>query len=187
MPTSTDPGELHVRGSHGEKPARRSRSRPASHKIDAWAKWKGNGLKGSFDILGKLSCSPAPALSVEKLQKIAGTKGPYTEASVTGQVGDTVDYEIVGREHRQRAADDRQRRTSSIANCTGISGGPGPGEELEVGASTTYRCTHVLTETGSYTNKAEVSGIPPEYEGHPGLPVTSTSKHPSSRKCPRPR
>jgi hypothetical protein len=37
---------------------------PGEYKIDAWAKWNGNGLKGSFDILGRLVCSPAPELSV---------------------------------------------------------------------------------------------------------------------------
>ncbi len=173
VPTSTIPGSFTFEGPSGETRTE-FQAPPGFYKIDAWAKWKGNGLKGSFDILGKLSCSPAPALSVQKLQKIAGTTGSYTTAPVTGQVGDTVDYEIV------------VKNTGNVPltigsqdfidhNCTGITGGPGAGEALEVGASTTYRCTHVLTEAGSYTNKAEVSGIPPEYEGHPGLPVTSTS------------
>jgi hypothetical protein len=143
---------------------------PGVYKVDAWAKWKGNGLKGSFDVLGKLSCSPTPALSVEKLQKIAGTTGTFTTAPVSGQVGDTVDYEIV------------VTNTGNVPltidgydvvdhNCTGIAGGAGS-EPLEVGASTTYTCSHVLTEAGSYTNTAEVSGVPPE---HDGPPVTSTS------------
>jgi hypothetical protein len=173
VPTSTIPGSFTFAGPTGETRTA-FQAPPGFYKIDAWAKWKGNGLKGSFDILGKLSCSPAPALSVEKLQKIASTTGPYTTAPVTGQVGDTVDYEIVVKNEGNVPLTIGSGDFVDH-NCTGISGGPGPGEELEVGASTTYRCTHVLTETGSYTNKAEVSGIPPEYEGHPGLPVTSTS------------
>jgi hypothetical protein len=173
LPTSTIPGSFTFAGPTGETRTA-FQAPPGFYKIDAWAKWKGNGLKGSFDVLGKLSCSPAPALSVEKLQKIAGTAGPYTTAPVSGQVGDTVDYEIVVKNTGNMPLTIGSRDFVDH-NCTGISGGPGPGEELEVGASTTYRCTHVLTEMGSYTNKAEVSGIPPEYEGHPSPPVTSTS------------
>jgi uncharacterized repeat protein (TIGR01451 family) len=167
VPTSTITGSFTFPGPTGETRTA-FEAPPGFYKIDAWARWKGNGLKGSFDILGKLSCSSAPALTVEKLQKIAGTTGPYTSSPVTGQVGETVDYEIV------------VKNTGNVPlkignsdfidhKCTGISGGPSK-EELEVGASATYRCEHVLTETGSYTNEAEVSGIPPT-----GLPVTSTS------------
>jgi uncharacterized repeat protein (TIGR01451 family) len=167
VPTSTITGNFTFPGPAGETRTA-FEAPPGFYKIDAWARWRGNGLKGSFDILGKLSCSSAPALTVQKLQKIAGTTGPYTSSPVTGQVGETVDYEIVVKNTgnvplKIGNADFIDRK------CTGISGGP-PGEGLEVGASTTYRCEHVLTETGSYANTAEVSGVPPT-----GLPVTSTS------------
>jgi hypothetical protein len=143
---------------------------PRAYKIDAWAKWSGNGLKGSFDVLGKLSCSPMPAFSVEKLQKIAGGSGSYTPSPITGEVGDTVDYEIIvkntGNVPLSFGSEDVVDR-----NCGTLSGGPESGT-LAVGASATYTCTHVLEAPGPYTNKAEVSGIPPTGDG---LPVTHTS------------
>jgi|GEM_PF-1912495 hypothetical protein len=143
---------------------------PRAYKVDAWAKWSGNGLKGSFDVLGKLACSPAPAFSVEKLQKIAGGSGSYTPSPITGEVGDTVDYEILvkntGNVPLSFGGEDVIDR-----NCGTLSGGPEAGT-LAVGAAATYTCTHVLEAPGPYTNKAEVSGIPPAGDGPP---VTHTS------------
>jgi hypothetical protein len=143
---------------------------PGEYKIDAWAKWNGNGLKGSFDVLGRLTCSATPGFTVEKLQRIAGTGGSFTSAPITGELGDTVDYEIVvkntGNVPLSFGGEDVVDR-----NCGPISGGLVSGT-LAVGASTTYTCTHVLEEVGSYSNKAEVSGIPPTGDGPP---ITHTS------------
>jgi hypothetical protein len=138
---------------------------PGEYKIDAWAKWNGNGMKGSFDILGRLACSASPEFSVEKLQKIAGSGGFFTAAPIIGAVGDTVDYEIVvkntGNVPLSFGSEDVVDK-----NCGVISGGPASGT-LEVGAQATYTCTHVLEEVGSYVNKAELSGIPPMSDGPP--------------------
>jgi hypothetical protein len=138
---------------------------PGEYKIDAWAKWNGNGMKGSFDILGRLTCSANPEFSVEKLQKISGSGGSFTASPITGEVGDTVDYEIVvkntGNVPLSFGSEDVVDK-----NCGVISGGPASGT-LEVGAQATYTCTHVLEEVGSYANKAELSGIPPTGDGPP--------------------
>lgn len=93
-PPTTIPGGFTFEGSSYEATTP-LQAPPGEYKIDAWAKWNGNGLKGSFDILGRLDCAATPGFTVEKLQKIAGTVGPYTSTRITGEVGDTVDYEIV--------------------------------------------------------------------------------------------
>ena len=143
---------------------------PGEYRIDAWAKWSGNGMKGSFDILGRLVCSADPEFSVEKLQTISGSGGSFTAAPLTGEVGDTVDYELVvkntGNVPLSFGSEDVVDK-----NCGAISGGPASGT-LEVGAQATYTCTHVLEEVGSYANKAELSGTPPVGDGPP---ITHTS------------
>jgi hypothetical protein len=163
--TVTIPGSFTFSGSSGETTT--SFQAPAGvYKVDAWAKW--TEPKGSFDIIGKLGCSPKPALAVEKLQKIAVSTGPYTSAPVTGLIGETVDYEIVVKNTGNVPL---TITSADVAdpNCGAISGGPSP-QPLKMGASATFTCTHVLTESGSYTNTADVSGAPPE-----GPPIHATS------------
>jgi hypothetical protein len=141
---------------------------PGSYKIDGYAHWNTNGLRGGMDVLGSLNCPVAPAFSVEKLQRIAAGNGSYQTAPIVGEVGDTVDYEIV------------VKNTGNVPltlsdftdpNCGAVTGGPGS-TPLAVGASTTYECSRVLEGTGPFTNEAEVSGIPP---GGDGGPITNTS------------
>ena len=38
---------------------------------------------------------PAPAFTIEKLQKIVGSGGGFTKEELTGQIGQTVDYELI--------------------------------------------------------------------------------------------
>ena len=124
---------------------------PGADLIDADAEWRTNGLKGGFDISAKVPCPSAPSFSIEKLQKIAGRNDEYTSSPLSGQVGQTVDYEIL------------VTNTGNVPltlgftdpNCDPgtLSGGPGS-EALAVGASTTYLCTHLLDRAdetaGSY-------------------------------------
>jgi hypothetical protein len=121
-----------------------------------------------MDVLGSLNCPAAPSFSVEKLQRIAAGDGGYEKEPIAGEVGDTVDYEIV------------VKNTGNVPltlsdftdpNCGAVTGGPGS-TPLAVGASTTYECSRVLEHAGSFTNEAEVSGIPP---GGDGGPITNTS------------
>jgi hypothetical protein len=164
-PSTTIPGSFTFEGSSYEATTP-VQAPPGEYKIDAWAKWDGNGLKGSFDIIGRLVCSPAPGLSVKKLQQIAGAGGTYTETPITGELGDTVDYEIV------------VKNTGNVPlsigsedvvdpNCGPLSVTPPFSGTLEVGQEVKYTCTHVLEAVGSYTNVAEVSGIPPTGDGPP--------------------
>jgi hypothetical protein len=165
--TITIPGSFTFSGPSGETTT--PFQAPAGvYKVDAWAKW--TEPKGSFDILGKLACSPKPAMAVEKLQKIAVSTEPYTSAPVTGLIGETVDYEIVVK----NTGNVPLTITSADIvdpHCGAISGGPSP-QPLDMGKSTTFTCTHVLTEAGSYANTAEVSGVPP---AGPPIGVTSNT------------
>jgi hypothetical protein len=148
----------------------------AGYKIDAWGKWTTNGFHGAFDIHAKVTCPAAPALAIEKLQQIAGAGGSYTSTPVTGQVGQTVDYEIV------------VRNTGNVPLSLGnfsdprcdeetISGGPGVAE-LAAGASSTYLCSHLLgtadRTSGRYLNAVTLTATPPEGEGSPISETSNT-------------
>ncbi len=151
---------------------------PGTYLIDAKGKWKNSDGSqtrfGNFDLHSKETCPAAPAFSIEKLQKIAGGSGSYTTTQLTGDVGQTVDYEIIVK-NTGNVPLTLGSLTDSHCDSGTISGGPGGGE-LAVGASTTYACTHVLDEAdqsaGSYSNTAGVTGTPPHSEGSP---VTHTS------------
>jgi hypothetical protein len=145
---------------------------PGTYKLDAWAKWKGNGLKGSFDILGRVSCNPTPGFSIEKLQRI-GT-GSFTKSTLMGTVGETVEYEIVLHNSGNVPLSFEPLVDSNCDEGT-VSGGPGA-SPLAPGASATYMCTHVLSAgdraAGSHSNSARTTGAPPPGDGSP---ITHTS------------
>jgi hypothetical protein len=145
---------------------------PGTYRVDAYAIWKSPGLKSSFDILGELTCRANPGLSIKKEQRIAGSNGGYVPTPLSGEVGDTVDYQMV-----VTNTGNVPMEISAFADphCDAgtISGAP-VGTILAVGASTTYLCRHVLGEAGTYTNTAEVSGIPPSGDGQPVLETSNT-------------
>jgi hypothetical protein len=147
-----------------------------AYAIDAFAKWKGNGLKGSWDIFGKIKCPVRPELHVEKLQKLAGSEEKLTTSTIVGQVGDTVEYSIVvsntGNVPLIIGTPSEPLSGLVDAHCDAgtLSGGTG-GAPLAAGATTRYRCTHLLNSAdeaaGSFTNTATVTGTPPEGDGPP--------------------
>ena len=106
--------------------------------------------------------------TIQKLQEIAGSTGGFTTSSVTGVLGQTVDYEIIV----TNAGDVALTFSGfSDAHCDAgtIAGGPGA-TPLQPGESTTYTCSHVLNSVGSYVNEATVTGTPPGE-----APITQTS------------
>jgi hypothetical protein len=147
-----------------------------AYAIDAFAKWKGNGLKGSWDIFGKIKCPVRPELHVEKLQKLAGGEEKLTTSTIVGQVGDTVEYSIVvsntGNVPLSIGTPSEPVSGLIDAHCDAgtLTGGTG-GAPLAAGAATRYRCTHLLDSAdeaaGSFTNTATVTGTPPEGDGPP--------------------
>jgi hypothetical protein len=151
---------------------------PGSYIIDAQARWRrasANGANGGFDIHAKITCAPDPRLSVEKLQRIEGSaSGAYTSSPQTGEVGQTIGYEILVANPGNVPLTIGDF-TDPRCDAGTITGGPAEGV-LPPGGSSTYLCKHVLDEAdlavGSYENTAMLSGTPPEGDG---ATVTETS------------
>jgi len=147
---------------------------PGHDTIRAVEKWKRNRAHGVFAYAGRVNCASAPAFSVEKLQEIAGGGGSYTTSPLTGQVGRTVDYEILVK-NTGNVPLTLGSFTDPRCDAGTVSGGPGVGA-LAPESSTSYLCTHLLDEAdqsaGSYANTVTVTGTPPNGEGSP---VTHTS------------
>ncbi|HWX97772.1 MAG TPA: hypothetical protein VNZ01_13105 [Solirubrobacteraceae bacterium] len=142
---------------------------PGSGNVDDQASWNTNGFIGHFDLGVPLECPANPDFSIVKLQKIEGSKTGFTSAPLTGKIGQTVDYEIIVK----NTGNVPETFTNfTDANCGPVSGGPGAAP-VETGNSTTYTCSHVLTEVGSYGNSAtDTANAPPRY-GVP--PITHSS------------
>jgi hypothetical protein len=142
--------------------------------ITATARWKVGKLSGHLVVHAKLTCGPEASLSVEKLQEIAGSGGLPTTSSLTGLIGQTVDYEVLVL-NMGNVPLTLGSFTDPHCDAGTLSGGPGEAA-LDPEASTTYTCTHLLNEAdqsaGSYSNTAEVTGTPPESDG---APITDTS------------
>jgi uncharacterized repeat protein (TIGR01451 family) len=127
---------------------------PGSGFVDIHATWNTNGIVGHFDIGVSLECPPEPDFTITKLQEIKGSNAGFTTAQLSGEVGQAVDYEIV------------VKNTGNVplafskfldAGCGTVTGGPGAAK-LPLRASTTYQCSHVLSEVGTYSNSASVTG-----------------------------
>lgn len=151
---------------------------PGAHAyhIDGWTKWHTNGVHGGFDIPVVVKCAADPALEVEKLQKIAGASATYTSSPLGGQVGQTVDYEVLARNTGNVPL---SLGAFSDAGCDAgtITGGPG-GEPLTPGATAAYLCTHLLNAAdataGSYPNTVSLTATPPQGEGSPVSQTSNT-------------
>jgi hypothetical protein len=113
-----------------------------------------------------------PAFTIEKLQEIAGSGSGFTAGTLTGQVGQRVNYVIVVKNTGNEPLT-FSNFTDSKCDPGTITGGPS--KALAPGESATYTCDHVLTSAdqsaGRYENTAVDTGTPPE-----GAPVT----HPSN-------
>jgi hypothetical protein len=112
---------------------------------------------------------PPTGFTIEKLQRIAGSGGSFTTSTLTGQVGQTVEYEIVVK-NTGAVALTLSGLTDSRCDPGTITGGPSGGI-LAAGASTSYLCSHLLNSgdkaAGSYSNTATLTGTPPEGQGPP--------------------
>jgi hypothetical protein len=133
------------------------------HLVKAGAQWRTNGLVGeSGNKRQKLTCAAAQEakLSVQKLQEIAESGGQYTQGELPARAGQTVLYKIV-----VTNSGNTPLVITSFADphCDPgtIHGGQGE-TPLAPTASTTYTCSHLLGEGGSYSNTAEVTARPQE-------------------------
>jgi uncharacterized repeat protein (TIGR01451 family) len=104
-------------------------------------------------------------LSLSKVQEIRGTGTGFTASTLTGAVGQTILYQMTVK-NTGNAPLLLSEFTDIYCDEGTVSGGPGPGATLMPGSSTTYSCSHKLTEadklseTHSYSNIASVSGTP---------------------------
>jgi hypothetical protein len=142
------------------------------YQVDLWATYTIDGAKLHFDWYRKVICPPAPSLSIEKLQRI-GSKTAYTPSPLTGEVGQTVEYEMIV-ENTGNIPLALSALSDPHCDAGTIAGGPGAAP-LAIGATSTFTCTHVLTAAdrtaGAYTNTASDTGTP---VGE-GSPVTGES------------
>ena len=134
------------------------------YSIDAHGVWKTNGVSGNFDDHNKVNCEPH--FSIEKLQEIKGSGTGFTTHPLTGQLGQTVDYEIIVSNTGNLPL---TFSNFTDPNCGTLSGGPGS-SPVAPGESTAYTCEHLLSAVGSYANEASDTGTPPD-----GPPITNTS------------
>lgn len=111
--------------------------------------------------------APAPALTIEKLQEVAGSGSGYSTSTRKALVGETVDYEII-----VKNTGNVPLRFSSLndehCEVNTLTGGPGAAP-LEPGSSTTYQCQHKVTAedaiAGSYKNTATATAMAPAGTG----------------------
>jgi hypothetical protein len=139
---------------------------PGKSHVDANGGWKTNGAQGGFDIGFTLECPPAPGFTVEKLQRIEGSGGGFTASTLTGQVGQTIEYEIVV-DSTGNVPLSFAGLSDAVCDAGTVTGGPGG--ELAAGATATYTCKHVVSEAdvtaGSISNTVTLGGTPPEGQG----------------------
>jgi hypothetical protein len=127
---------------------------PGTHEIFARAEWHTNGFNGENDLGHVVLNCDKPAFTIEKLQQIEGSGNPFTSSELDGELGQTVDYQII------------VKNTGNVPltfseftdeKCTNIAGGPGA-TPVAPGESTTYTCEHLLASFGEYTNAATDTG-----------------------------
>lgn len=158
---------------------------PVGHSlIDIRVKWNTNGLKGGFDMHGNVTCGPAPAFTIEKLQSLGG---PFTTETLSGQVGQTVHYEMIvtNTGNTPLTFSEFSDPRCDPKTIAGISSNP-----VEPMGTLTLVCTHTLTgadrEAGSLTNVATVKGTPEPGEGapitHESNPVVVTPVAPGEKE-----
>jgi hypothetical protein len=141
---------------------------PGHSRVDTGAKWKGNGIQGGFDIHSRKKCPPAPAFTIEKLQRISG---PFTKSPLSGLVGQIVEYEMIVR-NTGNVPLVFSNFSDPRCDPETIKGGPGstplqPGPTPETGESSTFTCSHQLLSTEPYENNATVTATPEPGKGSP--------------------
>ncbi len=120
-----------------------------------------------------MTCPPAPSIAIEKLQRIGAGAG-YVSTPLKGEVGQTVEYEIVV---KNTGNIDLTLGALNDARCDAGTIAGGPAGPLAPGASVTFTCTHLLTAAdqtaGTYVNTASDTATPVG-EGSPVSGETNT-------------
>jgi uncharacterized repeat protein (TIGR01451 family) len=115
----------------------------------------------------------APAITLHKVERIGS--GSFTHGPVTGNVGETVDYQMrvtnTGNTTLVIAFTDDQCDSGTLSGPSVLSGSyDASTRTLSAGGELLYTCSHVLAAGDQpYTNTASVIGTPPA-----GPPVSAT-------------
>ena len=113
-----------------------------------------------------------PAFTLEKLQRNAAGIDPFTTATLPGEVGEEVEYEVIAKNTGNVPLKFSNFVDPGCDEGT-LAGGPGE-SSVAAGAATTYTCRHTLTEAddeaGSSATPRRDTGTPPA-----GEPVTHSS------------
>jgi uncharacterized repeat protein (TIGR01451 family) len=116
----------------------------------------------SNTVIAKVPFTGAPAFTMEKTQHVAGQEGTFTIEPVSAVVGETIEYEVLVT-NTGNVPLTFSSFTDAVCDGGTITGGPAGA--VEPGASTTYKCTHLVTiadeEAGGVANVAEDTGTPP--------------------------
>jgi hypothetical protein len=112
---------------------------------------EGTGTKSSNTV--EVEVPTSATFTIEKLQEIAGSNAGFTKSKLTGELGQTVDYEIIVKDTGNVSL---SFKALSDAGCASIS--PTGEETLAPGGEQTYTCSHELTEAGTYANEASIEG-----------------------------
>ena len=147
---------------------------PSKHHIDALARWTTNGVRGNWDIDSIRTChtgeTTGPGYTIEKRQRILGAGGKFVTEELTGEVGQTIEYDIVV---LNTGGVDLTFTSFTDPRCDAgtLKGGfEGP---VAPGASVEFKCTHVITpedqQAKKYENTAMVTGTP----SSGGPPITT--------------
>jgi hypothetical protein len=97
-----------------------------------------------------------PSFTIEKAQEIAGSGDGFTTTPLQASLGQTVDYQITVR-NNAKVSETFSEFADAHCDPGTIAGGPGS-SPVPPGQATVYTCHHLLTEVGSYTNQAQVTG-----------------------------
>jgi hypothetical protein len=134
--------------------------------IDVHSKWDTNGHKGSYDIHGNVTCSPAPAYTIQKLQSIAGSGQPPVTETLTGKVGQVVDYRITVANTGNTPLTFSEFNDSRCDPGTILGGSLSP---IEPSETLVFSCTHTLTvddaKAGFFMNVASLTARAEQEEG----------------------
>ena len=134
--------------------------------VDIHSKWDTNGRKGNFDIHGNVTCKPSPAFTVGKLQTIAGSGKPLTSETLTGVVGQVIDYQVTATNTGNTPLTFTNFSDHICDPGTIVGGSLVPVEPL---GTLTYTCTHKITtadqRAGAVVNVATVTASPEQNEG----------------------
>jgi hypothetical protein len=101
------------------------------------------------------SLTPAPAIAVEKLQRV-DPAAPYTAAPVVATVGQTISYQI----NVVNTGNVMLTVTLQDPRCDAGTVSPADGQGVGPTSTVTFTCTHLLTaaDAGSFVNTATGTG-----------------------------